>query len=773
MITPAILLVDDRPENLLALEAVLEPLGLDLVRADSGTAALHQVLERDFAAILLDVQMPGMDGFEVAQHLRSTERSRHIPILFLTAIDATPDRVMQGYTLGAVDFLQKPLHPGVLRSKVAVFAELDRRARLLREAEQRQTALRHEVEIREAESRAVAELLAQLQEQATELEQQYEEAQTLTEELEETNEALRAVQAERERLHRRVEAERTELLQIFESAPAVMAIYSGPDHIVTRVNPTWERTVGKPGAVGRPFQDVFPEFRDTGLFELLDRVYETGEPFSNPEVNVPLERFGSGVLEDTYWNLVWLPLTTPEGRDILVHAVEMTEQVRMRQEVERYLATLEAKNEEAMRLREEAENASRAKSEFLANMSHELRTPLNAILGYAELLDLGIAGPITEGQRAQIGRMQASSRHLLGLINEILDLAKIEAGRMDVAHEPGWVSEGVAATLVLIHPQAAERGITIENQCRPDEETPYIGDDGRVRQILLNLLSNAVKFTDAGGRVVVRCRLAIDPLPGAHLGKPGPWICIEIEDTGVGIAPELLGSIFNPFVQAETGRTRIHSGTGLGLTISREFARLMGGDLTLQSTLGKGSCFTLWLPTTAPAGLASPDTALPGRRRRVPKAPALVDAGKAMKEELEVIIAAFVNRQRVESLLPMAGQLSDSDLEDHVASFLADIAQALVILGETGGEPELMRDGSDLQRLISERHGAQRAGLGWSEEALRQEFRILQEEIETALRRKKVPRLESAVDVLRGFIDRASEIGVRGLRLARLSHQEL
>ncbi|HET6762028.1 MAG TPA: ATP-binding protein, partial [Longimicrobiaceae bacterium] len=261
-------------------------------------------------------------------------------------------------------------------------------------------------------------------------------------------------------------------------------------------------------------------------------------------------------------------------------------------------------DEEAEDARAEAEAANRTKSEFLANMSHELRTPINAILGYSELLEMGIAGAVNEAQRAQLLRVRTSGQHLLRLINEILDIAKIESGRMTVERSVGNAGEAVIEAVSLVEPQAVERGLTLENHCRRTVDERYTGDPDRVRQVLVNLLSNAVKFSDPGSTVTIACGSTATPHQDAELAGEGPWACIRVEDQGIGIAPEELEAVFQPFVQAEAGYTRTKSGTGLGLTISRRLARLMGGDLTVRSELGKGSCFTLWLPTEAPAAAA-------------------------------------------------------------------------------------------------------------------------------------------------------------------------
>ncbi len=249
-------------------------------------------------------------------------------------------------------------------------------------------------------------------------------------------------------------------------------------------------------------------------------------------------------------------------------------------------------------LRLEAESASNAKSDFLAKMSHEIRTPINAMMGYAELLQMGIAGPVTAAQATQLSRIRASGEHLTSMIGEILDLSKIEAGRMGVESSVGVVGEVAEAALGLIRPAATTKGVDLDARLRGIPRTSYVGDPQRVQQILTNLLGNAVKFTPAGGTVSVCCGSAKRAAPEERLGAP--WATITVQDTGVGIAPSDIERIFQPFVQVDGGYTRSHGGTGLGLTISRNLAQMMGGDITVESVLGEGSRFTVWLPTPMP-----------------------------------------------------------------------------------------------------------------------------------------------------------------------------
>jgi signal transduction histidine kinase len=270
---------------------------------------------------------------------------------------------------------------------------------------------------------------------------------------------------------------------------------------------------------------------------------------------------------------------------------------RANRELRRTVTELADRMTEAERARAGADAASRAKSDFLTSMSHEIRTPINAIVGYIELLEIGVAGPLSERQRTFLDRISISSRHLLGLIADILDLARIEAGRTELARCSIPVDRVIVAAIQLVAPQAHARGIHIALSPLTDAhaQTTFEGDEDRVRQILVNLLSNAIKFTEPTGRITVTSGVS-DTASVAPGGRSGPFVYVRVADTGVGIAPADLERVFQPFEQAGPGESRARAGMGLGLGISRELARLMGGDLSLQSELGRGSTFTLWLP---------------------------------------------------------------------------------------------------------------------------------------------------------------------------------
>jgi PAS domain S-box-containing protein len=238
---------------------------------------------------------------------------------------------------------------------------------------------------------------------------------------------------------------------------------------------------------------------------------------------------------------------------------------------------------EQARLLSESEEANRVKSEFLATMSHELRTPLNAISGYTELLKMGLRGPVTEGQIADLDRINRSQSHLLGIINDILQFAKLEAGQLGMKLEEFSVASALETAEEFVRPQLEAKNISYE-RLPGDKSASVRADPDRFQQIILNLVSNALKYTPNGGRITVGWR--VDQLR----------VLIEVADTGLGIAPDQFERIFDPFVQVHSGTTRTSEGVGLGLAISRDMARQMGGDVSVRSELGHGSTFTLTLP---------------------------------------------------------------------------------------------------------------------------------------------------------------------------------
>jgi signal transduction histidine kinase len=230
-----------------------------------------------------------------------------------------------------------------------------------------------------------------------------------------------------------------------------------------------------------------------------------------------------------------------------------------------------------------ADAANRAKGDFLSVMSHELRTPLNAIGGYTELIEMGIRGPVTPEQRVDLERIRFSQKHLLGLVNEVLNYTKLETGTDEYDVQDVPVREVLAAAEALVLPQASKSGLQLIVG-ETEGALSVRADPDKLRQILVNLLSNAVKFTEPGGEIHL------------HSEGEGECICFSVRDSGIGIPEDQIAAVFEPFVQVRSDLTRSQEGTGLGLAISRQLARGMGGNLVVQSTPGVGSVFTLKLP---------------------------------------------------------------------------------------------------------------------------------------------------------------------------------
>ena len=542
-----ILIVDDRPENLLALEAILEPLGQIIVRAGSGDEALRMLLSHNVAMILLDVQMPGINGFETARLIKSRERTKFVPIIFLTAISKDEEYVFEGYSVGAVDYMSKPFQPDILRSKVSVFVDLYQKQRqlaaqqhLLAEADRRDLELRHMREIFESEAR---------------------------------------------------------FSEIVGSAMDAIVAFDA-DGIVTLFNTSAERMFGTAAqtALKRDVREFFPEPMRQ---EVLDRicamsvgtsaqsvaagtsakeavlafmgVRATGEEF-------PVEATASclDVRGKKSYTLIVRDISDRKRADL-----ELQSQAKS---LARAMSELKALNDELAERQIELERAMASRSRFYASMSHELRTPINAVLGYSTLLLENIYGPLNEKQAEGITRTHKAAKHLLELVNDVLDLSKIEAGKIDLRLQPVSFPALIEDLFVTVRPLADQFGssLLIEHE---GDHVKVVSDPRRVRQILLNLLSNAIKF--GRGR----------PIRVRSMPQPDGGIVLEVIDQGEGIAPADREKIFDEFVQL--GKTQLTEGTGLGLPISRRLAEMLKGVLEIDSEPGNGSTFRLVLPATA------------------------------------------------------------------------------------------------------------------------------------------------------------------------------
>jgi signal transduction histidine kinase len=367
---------------------------------------------------------------------------------------------------------------------------------------------------------------------------------------------------DRDELAALLTAQRMRLEEIFEHSPSLIAVTSGPEHRVELANPLFMNTFGPGPLLGRNIGDALAGPATAALVPVLDAAYAGGRTWTAGEQCVCLPR-ADGSTEEFWFNFVLQPLCGADGavRGLLLHAVDVTLQVRACQEAER---------------------ASSAKRDFLAIMSHELRTPLNAMIGYSDLLLAGIPEAIPGSARAKVERIGLSARHLLQLIDEILTFSRLEAGEERVRAADADVEAVLREVQALVEPMAVAKRIALRCDL-PVRPLHLVTDVHKLRQILLNLIGNAIKFTDEG--VVQVDTSATDATISFH-----------VRDTGPGIAPEHAELIFEAFWQVERGATRSKEGTGLGLSVARRLARLLGGDIAVASTPGAGARFTLTLP---------------------------------------------------------------------------------------------------------------------------------------------------------------------------------
>ena len=414
----------------------------------------------------------------------------------------------------------------------------------------------------------------QLQEQAAQRAMQTEELQAAAAQLEERTreaedarrhaEAERAVAQESERRFRATA----------DTAP-VLIWTSGLDALCDWFNQPWLAFTGRPmeAELGNGWAErVHPDDLDRCLAIYLG-AFRAREPFA---MEYRLQRH-DGAYRWLLDNAVQRFGADGTFVGYIGTCVDVTDQRLAREAAEAALAA--------------AEEANRAKSQFLSTMSHELRTPLNAVAGYVDLLVLGVRGPVTEAQRADLERLRRANQHLTGLVNDVLNFARLDAGQVEYHVAAVDLGPVVSDLETLIGAQLAAKGLAFDHDgCAADTpEHPHTvrADPEKLRQILLNLLTNALKFTDPGGRVGLACETDAT----AGVGR------MRVTDSGRGIPPDQLSRIFEPFVQVDRHRTHeSQQGLGLGLAISRELAQGMGGDLTVQSTPGVGSTFTLTLP---------------------------------------------------------------------------------------------------------------------------------------------------------------------------------
>ncbi|RRS04821.1 response regulator [Aquabacterium soli] len=389
--------------------------------------------------------------------------------------------------------------------------------------------------------------------------------------------------------------------------------------------------------LGRPLAEIFPQApyhpgapAGDVLLDSVRQVLDTGEPDAMELLQRDLPQ-SDGTFEAHYWTPHNSPLRDPQGHIVgVVHRLDdVTDYVRMRQlraELEQQAQDLRQRETQSRRLAAELEvvngeiatknklleEASRLKSEFLSSMSHELRTPLNAIIGFSEILKDGMAGELSQQQRIYLGHVFEGGNHLLSLINDILDLSKIEAGKMELSLETVDLQALLADSLLVVADKARGKRVRLLTELSPSVHDDVKADSRRVRQILHNLLSNAVKFTPSDGSVTVQLarvprERAANAVPGFASGRRTPlppgdfheFVELSVRDTGIGMRPQDLDLLFMPFSQVTSPESRTQEGTGLGLAMVRRLAELHGGAVAVSSEVGQGSRFTVWLPIHA------------------------------------------------------------------------------------------------------------------------------------------------------------------------------
>jgi PAS domain S-box-containing protein len=670
-----ILLVDDQAANLLALEVILEPLGQHLVKARSGEEALRLLLHDDFAVVLLDVQMEGIDGFEVARLIRSRERSRHTPVIFITAHDEAEFSPAQAYTLGAVDYLVKPLVPDILRAKVEVFVQLFERTEQVRLLQRRQSeheALRRlgaviehswdaiallgpDATIRYA-SPSTARVLGYGPEErvgrsafelmhpddlqrTTDLFARLlaEPGATLSDtfryrhkdgvwvyvECRGTNllhePAVAAVVANYHDVseQRQVEEVRARLAAIVESS-ADAIIGEALDGTITTWNAGAERLFGYRAeeVLGRPVSVLMPAGEAEELPAMLDKL-RRGERIDHYET-VRLHKDGS---------LVPVSLSISPIRDAhgtVVGAAKIARDITERKRLE---AELEAR---AAQLAE----ANRQKDQFLAMLAHELRNPLAPLLtGLHVLRDPRATAPTRQVTQEM---MERQVRHLARLVDDLLDVSRLARGtvqlrpeRLDLGRLVRTAAEDRRATL-------ERAGLTLLVEV-PETPVWVLGDPTRLAQILNNLLDNAMKFSDGGEHVTLR--VTADPVQCQAV--------LSVRDEGIGIAPDVLPRIFDVFAQADRSLDRSRGGLGLGLALVKGLAELHGGEVAAASEgPGQGAEFTLRLSLEGEPPALSGFPAAPAPARE-PQRVLVVEDNRDAAESLRLLLELLGHEVRV------------------------------------------------------------------------------------------------------------------------------
>ena len=591
-----ILVVDDNPTNLVAAAAILNELGQNVVKATSGAEALRRLLTQEFALIILDVRMPDMDGYETARLIRDRDKTRATPIIFLTAFDRSEAQVMRAYELGAVDFLQKPIVPTVLKSKAAVFVELFRKTIEVT----RQSEVLREVEKKEHERALV---VARQKWEAEKLRAEMEQSRRAAEVIAAKAAELAHTVSERERAEEALRQSNQRLRLLSETATRLLH-GARPQDLVTSLFDQISAHLGLEVELGFTVDNGHGLVLDSwaGLDEgiaharagqILDEVCDK---VVSERRRLIVENLGMGDRFPAMRALgveafVCYPLLA-QGRlmgtlifgtrrrgvfeiDELAVMQVFCDQVAVAMERARLLLELERRN------RELAES-DRRKDEFLAMLGHELRNPLAPMMTALQLMRLrgDEDKAVVKAHRA----MDRQLRHIVRLVDDLLDVSRINSGKIELRKEvvdlAGVLEHGLATSRPLI----ADRGHHLHVDA-PIEPVHVQVDPTRISQVISNLLNNAAKYTPHGGNIWLGVEIA------------GSDLIVRVRDDGMGIDPAEMGRVFELFVQTHAANERAQGGLGIGLTLVKRLIELHGGEVSGESKgAGTGSEFTVRLP---------------------------------------------------------------------------------------------------------------------------------------------------------------------------------
>lgn len=686
-----ILLVDDNPANLLSLETVLEAPDRHLARASSGEEALRYLLDQDAAVILLDVQMPNIDGIETAALIRGRERTRNIPIIFLTAYDGSGDSagaslISRGYSLGAVDYIVKPVDPEALKSKVAVFVELYRKTEQIKQ--QADQLRKKNIELENANLQRLSRLINLGQQLAGE-----RNPEELLEKLcAETRDMLDA---------------RYATIGVFEEDDVTLR------HFMTcGFDRETAMQAGLPQACQRLLRERFKHNRSIrvasskGVLRTLS--FMPGAPAILSFVGAPILHQGR--------TRGWLFLADKLGAArfseadeqfavTLTQAFVFYENARLHVQTQRHTVALEieiaerkqAEKERALLLvreraaRAEAEDANRLKDEFLATVSHELRAPLNAMLGW---VTLARKNQLDEESKARaLETIERNARIQKKLIDDLLDVSRIITGKLNLEIKPIELLPLIEAVVESVRPMAEIRGVHLQTRFQPPPASfqAFQGDSNRLTQVIWNLVHNAVKFTPPGGQAQI-C-----------LNYVGERAEIVVSDTGQGITPEFLPYVFDRFRQADGSITKKFGGLGLGLSIVRHLVEMHGGTVEADSTgAGQGATFRIKLPFLPPALTSSKTGALRPPNQKIPNQKLSVEGAALNLLGLRILVVD--DQADARELLSSVLRLHNAEVRS-----AGSVAEAMTILSEW--QPETLisdiampvMNGYDLIRQVRSR----------------------------------------------------------------------